>query len=188
MNKLKFSIQRIIKIIFNYAAKIKKKLNESLHKKGNYCHQRGKNMDIKSIKVKRPIKIKTIVTDGFKHQVQDELSKEIYLLDSQIMQLELQSKQVQDQATEFSGLYGDHSVEQIQQALEDITRRLQQMGELKHELVNQKESISHLALNNVIITGSLENYVELKTGENIYEKFREAEIIVKDGIIQEIIE
>ena len=53
-------------------------------------------------------------------------------------------------------------------------------------MVSQKESISHLALNNVIITGSLENYVELRTGENIYDKFHEAEILVKDGVIQEI--
>ncbi len=143
-------------------------------------------METKSIRVKRPIKIKTVVTDQFKQQAQEELSKEIHLLDSQIMQLELQSKQIQDQASEFSSLYGDHSIEQIQQALEDIARRLQQMAELKTEMVSQKESISHLGLNNVIITGSLENYVELKTGENIYDKFREAEILVKDGIIQEI--
>jgi len=150
--------------------------------------QRGESMSMNSITVKRPVKIKTIVTDSFKKQVQDELNKEIHLLDSQIMQLELQSKQVQDQATEFTSLYIDRSTEQIQQALEEIARKLQQMGELKLELVSQRENISHLALNNVIITGSLENYVELKTGENIYEKFKEAEILVKDGIIQEISE
>lgn len=150
--------------------------------------KRGKSMEMKTIRVKRPIKIKTIVTDKFKQQVQEEISKEINLLDSQIMQLELQIKQIHDQASEFSNLYGDRSVDQIQQALEEIAKRLQQMSELKNEMVSQKESISHLALNNVIITGSLENYVELRTGENIYEKFREAEILVKDGIIQEIID
>lgn len=154
-----------------------------------YCISRnlwGENMGINSISVKRPVKIKTIVTDKFKQQAQEELNKEIHLLDSQIMQLELQSRQIQEQASEFTGLYGDQNVDQIQQALLDISRRLQQMGELKNELVSQRESIAHIALNNVIITGSLENYVELKTGENIYEKFKEAEILVKDGIIQEI--
>jgi hypothetical protein len=166
MNKLKF----IIKYIFNILRDM----------------QWGKSMEIKSIKVKRPIKIKTVVTDKFKQQAQEELIKEINLLDSQIMQLELQSKQIHDQATEFSSLYGDNNVEQIQQALEDIAKKLQQMMELKNEMVLQKESISHLALNNVIITGSLENYVELRTGENIYNKFHEAEILIKDGIIQEI--
>ena len=145
-------------------------------------------MNNKSITVKRPVKIKTIVTDKFKQQAQEELNKEIHLLDSQIMQLELQSRQIQEQANEFSGLYGDRAADQIQIALEDISKKLQQIGELKNELVSQKESISHISLNNVIVTGSLENYVELKAGENIYDKFKEAEILVKDGIIQDIIE
>ena len=166
MNKLKLIIQYIINILSDT--------------------ERGNSMEMKTIRVKRPIKIKTVVTDKFKQQAQEELNKEIHLLDSQIMQLELQSKQIQDQASEFANLYGDNSVDQIKQALEEIIRRLQQMSELKNEMVSQKESISHLALNNVIITGSLENYVELRTGENIYDKFHEAEILVKDGVIQEI--
>ena len=60
------------------------------------------------------------------------------------------------------------------------------MNTFKQELHAQKESINRLANNNVIVTGSLENYVELNIGENIYDKFKNAEIIVKDGIIQEI--
>lgn len=145
-------------------------------------------MNNKTIRVKRPVKIKTIVTDNFKKQANEELSKEIHLLDSQIIQLELQVRQIQDQASEFSGLYAEKNVDQIQQALDEVSMKLQQMGELKNELVSQKESISHISLNNIIVTGSLDNYVDLKAGENIYEKFREAAIVVKDGIIQEITE
>jgi len=143
-------------------------------------------MKNKLIRVKRPIKVKTIITEGFKQQAKDELGKEIRLIDNQIMQLELQNKQIQDQ---ISGLYfGEQNTDQVQQSLEEIIRKLQQMGELKQELTFQQDNIEHLALNNVIITGSLENYVELKPGQNLYEKFKDAEILVKDGIIQDIIE
>lgn len=135
-----------------------------------------------SIKVKRPVTIKTVVTEDFKRQMADEINKELHLLDSQIMQLELQNKQVQDQAS----VYGAET--HVQQALTEITNRLQQISILKQELHSQKESIHHLALNNMIVTGSLENYVELKIGENLYDKFRTAEIIVRDGVIQDIIE
>jgi len=141
---------------------------------------------VNSIKVKRPVTIKTIVTDVFKKQTVDEINKEMHLLDSQIMQLELQNKQIQDQVTGFSSQYGGENPEQIQQALAEISNRLQQMTMLKQELHSQRESIGHLALENEVVTGSLENYVELQIGENIYEKFKEAEIIVRDGIIQEI--
>jgi len=138
-----------------------------------------------SIKVKRPVTIKTIVTEGFKTQAVEEINKEVHLLDSQIMQLELQNKQIQDQASGYA-TYGAENSEQIQKAIEEISSRLQQMSMLKQELFSQKESINHLALENIVVTGSLENYVDLKIGENIYEKFKEAEIVVRDGIIQEI--
>lgn len=139
-----------------------------------------------SIKVKRPVTIKTIVTNDFKKQASVEIDKEIYQLDSQIMQLELQSKQIQDQASGFGAMYGEENSQPIQQALTEISNRLQQVTTLKQELQSQRDSINHIALENIVVTGSLENYVELKIGENIYEKFKEAEILVKDGIIQEI--
>lgn len=139
-----------------------------------------------SIKVKRPVTIKTVVTDSFKKQAVDEINKEVHLLDSQIMQLELQNKQIQDQAAGYSASYGGEGTDQIQKAISEISARLQQMTMLKQELQSQKDSIGHLALDNVIVTGSLENYVELQLGENIYEKFKDAEIIIRDGIIQEI--
>ncbi len=146
-------------------------------------------MSLKSIKVKRPVKVKTIVTDNFKQQAKEEINKEIRLIDNQIMQIELQSKQIQDQVTGgLSGYFPEGSPEQAQQAMDDLLQRLQQMSELKQELQFQKENIDHLALNNIVITGSLENYVELRPGENLYEKFKDAEILVKDGIIQDIIE
>lgn len=146
-------------------------------------------MNLKSIKVKRPVKVKTVVTDQFKEQAKDEINKEIRLIDNQIMQLELQSKQIQDQITGgLSGYFFEGTPEQVQDALDDVVQRIQQMSELKQELQFQRENIDHLALNNIIITGSLENYVELKPGENLYEKFKDAEILVKDGVIQDIIE
>lgn len=146
-------------------------------------------MNLKSIKVKRPVRVKTIVTEGFKQQAKEEINKELFLLDNQIMQLELQSRQIQDQvAGGLSQYFAEGNPDQVQQALEEVLQRLQQMGELKQELQFQKENIEHLALNNIIVTGSLENYVELKPGENLYDKFKEAEILVKDGVIQDITE
>lgn len=145
-------------------------------------------MGNKTIQVKRPVKVKTIVTNDFKRQAKEEINKEIRLIENQIMQLELQNKQIQDQMAGLTGIYyGEHEVEQIQQSLDDVVRKIQQMGEIKQELQFQQDNIDRLALNNVIVTGSLENYVELKPGENLYEKFKDAEIIVKDGIIQDII-
>ena len=140
----------------------------------------------KSINVKRPVTIKTVVTEDFKRQAIVEISKEMQLLDSQIMQLEIQSKQIHDQVTGYKAMYGDDAPKEVTQALDDISGRLQQMSSIKQELHSHKDTITHMGLDNIIVTGSLENYVELSIGENIYDKFKTAEIIVKDGIIQEI--
>lgn len=140
----------------------------------------------KTIKVKRPVTIKTVVTEGFKKQANEEINKELHLLESQIMQLELQNKQIQDQAGSYGAAYGEEGSRQIQEALNELSNRLQQMVSLKQELQSQRESINHLAHDNVVVTGSLENYFDLSIGENIYEKFKNAEIIVRDGIIQDI--
>ena len=138
-----------------------------------------------SISVKRPVIIKTIVTKDFKKQAVEELMNELQVLDSQIMQLELQSRQVHDQFSTM-GYMTEENKMYVHKAVEEIHSRLEQLGALRNELNGHKESIEHLALNNVMITGSLENYVELKVGENLYDKFKDAEIIIKDGIIQDI--
>ena len=62
-------------------------------------------METISIRVKRSVKIKTIVTNGFKQQTKEEINKEIRMIDNQIMQLELQNKQIQDQISSLSSAY-----------------------------------------------------------------------------------
>ncbi|MDD3149709.1 MAG: YlqD family protein [Candidatus Gastranaerophilales bacterium] len=139
---------------------------------------------MQKIKVKRPVTIRTVVTKDFKKQATEEILKEIHLIESQIMQLELQNQQMQNQM--YSAGFNNEKLEHIQNELNEISAKLEQMTFFKQELQTQKESINHIGLENIIVTGSLENYVELSIGENIYDKFKNAEIIVKDGIIQDI--
>lgn len=139
---------------------------------------------MQKITIKRPVTIKTIVTSNFKRQATEELLKEIHLLESQIMQLEIQNKKLQDQV--FSNTFMDEIPDNIQRTLKEIQEKLEQMHFIKQELYSQKETVENILLDNLVVTGSLENYVEVTIGENIYDKFKEAEIIVKDGIIQQI--
>lgn len=138
------------------------------------------------ILVKRPVTIKTIVTPKFKEEATNELTKEIHLVDSQILQLELQNKQVVDQANILGSQLGAEQSKQLQNVLNDIIQKLQQMTSVKQELVSQRDTIKDIIINNLIVTGNLENYVEIKVGQNIYDVFKKAEIIVRDGIVEDI--
>lgn len=138
------------------------------------------------ILVKRPVTIKTVVTPKFKEDASNELTKEIHLVDNQILQLELQNKQILDQTGVFGSALNQDNAKPLQEALNDIAQKLKQMTSLKQELVSQRDTIKDIALNNIIVTGSLENYVEIEIGQNIYDVFKKAEIIIKDGVIEDI--
>ena len=62
-----------------------------------------------NIKVKRPVTIKTVITDEFKTHAAEELNKELHLLETQLLQLELQNKQIQDQVNNFGAFNGDEA-------------------------------------------------------------------------------
>jgi len=146
-----------------------------------------KNLEIQTIKVKRQVKINTVVTENFKEQTLKEFSNEVELLNTQIFNLEMQLKQFQEQNSGFSQIYGVNSSLQASQMINEISLHLQQLVELKNELLLQQENIKNTETESIITTGILENEVELSAGDEIYVKFNSAQILVKDGIIEKII-
>ncbi len=135
------------------------------------------------ILIKRPVTIKTIVTQKFKAETEEEFLRELNLIDIQIMQIEKQIREFQDnqqysKRTDF--------LEKMGMSIDDVTRKLEQLVFLKQELIEHNNTIENLKLEEHVITGNLENYFELKIGDNLYDKFKVAEIIVRDGIIEEI--
>ena len=57
---------------------------------------------------------------------------------------------------------------------------------MKQELVAHHDDFDRLPLEEEVVTGMLDNYFELKIGDNLYDKVKDAEIIVRDGIIEKI--
>jgi len=146
-----------------------------------------KILETPTIKVKRQVKINTVVTESFKEHALNDFSAEIELLNTQIFNLELQLKQVQEQNIEFSQIYGANAQNQASQITNEISLRLQQLSELKNELFLQREKIQNIDTGSMITTGFLENEIIVSEGDNLYHKFNSAQIIVKDGIVEKII-
>ncbi len=124
--------------------------------------------------------MKAIVTEAFKDNLVKELERAIKNLDSQGQQMDFQSKAY----------------------LEDLKKKgmISQMTAFKHQLDEEKgrqaaarsdlqmkvEESKKLVLNTEFIQGPLEGPVHVKMGDNLYKKIGAAEIIVKDGVIQDI--
>jgi hypothetical protein len=134
----------------------------------------------KSIELKRVVMVKAIVTEAFKDNLMKELERAVKNLDTQAQQMDFQAKSY----------------------MEDLKKKgmISQMTAFKHQLDEEKgrqaaakadlqakiEESKKLVLNTEFIQGPLEGPVTVKTGENLYKKIGAAEILVKDGVVQEI--
>jgi hypothetical protein len=134
----------------------------------------------KSIELKRVVMVKAIVTEAFKDNLIKELERAIKNLDAQSQQMDFQAKSY----------------------MEDLKKKgmMSQMTAFKHQLDEEKgrqtaakadlqmkiEEAKKLVLNTEFIQGPLEGPVNVKTGDNLYKKIGAAEILVKDGVVQEL--
>jgi len=134
----------------------------------------------KSIELKRVVMVKAVVTEAFKDNLIKELERAVKNLDSQAQQMDFQAKSY----------------------MEDLKKKgmMSQMTAFKHQLDEEKgrqaaakadlqskiEEAKKLILNTEFIQGPLEGPIVVKTGDNLYKKIGAAEILVKDGVIQEL--
>ena len=59
-------------------------------------------------------------------------------------------------------------------------------SQMQEEMLAQNQALSELPLGSVVTQFTVENPVEVRLGENIFQRLEGGEILVKDGIIQEI--
>ena len=134
----------------------------------------------KSVELKRVVMVKAIVTEPFKQNLVKELERAVSNLDMQLNQMEIQGKNY----------------------LEDLKKKglMQKAAAFKHQLDEERarqaasksdllmkiEEAKRLQLNSEFVQGPLEGPVQIAIGDNLYKKVGGAEIIVKDGVVQEI--
>ena len=140
----------------------------------------------KSIELKRQVVIKSIVTKEFRQQANAEFTEELKLVEAQIQQLENQYQSTMRQVEEM-GRQGQDVSKQLMHLNGEVQERRAQLENAKIQVSRNLANVEKAADGEHVITGNLENYVSLSVGDNIYDKLRNAEIIIEDGVIKEII-
>jgi len=134
----------------------------------------------KSVELKRVVMVKAIVTEAFKQNLVKELERAIGNIENQSAQLgdrakdyleNLKKKGLMQKAAAFK-----HQVEE---------ERAKQAAS-KADLTMKIAEANKLQLGTEFVQGPLEGPVDVNIGDNLYKKVGGAEIIVKDGVIQEI--
>ena len=134
----------------------------------------------KSLELKRVVMVKAIVTEAFKDNLVKELERAVKNLDAQSQQMDFQAK------TYMEDLKKKGMVSQMTAFKHQMDEEKGRQAAAKADLMAKIEESKKLVLNSEFIQGPLEGPVVVKTGDNLYKKIGAAEILVKDGVIQEI--
>lgn len=130
--------------------------------------------------LKRVVTIKVIVTEQFKKYLGAEVERAIRNLDLQAQQMEFQAKRyLQD--LEEKGMAQEAGNFKNQLSLEK-----QRQDSVKGGLQKKIEEAQNLPLGSEFIQGTVDGWVKVKKGDNLYEKLGAMEITIKDGVIQKI--
>ena len=134
-----------------------------------------------SISLKRQVAIKAIVTEVFKNNASIEIQQQLQQLDLNMQQLEFQAKRAISDLEKQKPAPG-----QVENLKEQIDQERQRLAMGKNELLQRLNAISQLELNSEFVQGTLDNYVTVNVGDNLYDKLSNTEIVLRDGVVIEI--
>jgi hypothetical protein len=129
------------------------------------------------LNVTRPVLIKAVVTESFKRLYVQDLEDAIKRAETILEQITTQIRR-----------------SELERQVSPQSRALRQQLEVEHarqeaaraELQMRLREAEALELNTEFTQGTVESLVEVKIGDNLFNKLGRAEILVKDGIILEI--
>jgi hypothetical protein len=140
-----------------------------------------------SISLIRQIAVRAIVTENFKSQVANEILRNIQQIDAELQQLEFKGKRaIADIEKKSGGIVSTDARVQIETIRGQVEQEKMRLMQLKEEMQGQNQALSELPVGSVVTQFTVENPVEVRIGENIFQRLEGGEILVKDGIIQEI--
>ena len=136
---------------------------------------------MQEINLRRQVTIVAIVTEQFRTQASAELQAALQQSDMEAQQLEFQGKRA---LTDFEKRGASSpELDNVKGQIEEQRNRIRAQ---KADLLGKLDMISKMELNSEFIQGTVDNYVDVKVGDHLYGKLANPQIIVKDGIVQEI--
>jgi hypothetical protein len=132
------------------------------------------------LQIKQNIVVKVIVTEQFKNEYKQELSR-------QLSSVEIKAKEFKSSLArvviENAGVGNSSYIESLKVRIEE-ERMLQEA--IASELRDRIKEVDGLAIDSIYPYTMLEGLVEVKEGDNLMRKASAAEVVLKDGIVVSI--
>jgi hypothetical protein len=133
-----------------------------------------------SVELKRVVMVKAIVTDAFKDNLVRELERAVSNIDNQTAQIDDRSQSYME------GLKQKGLMQKAAAFKHQMDEEKNRQAAAKADLLMKIEEAKKLVIGTEFVQGPLEGPVTVSVGDNLYKSVGGAEIIVKDGIIQDI--
>jgi uncharacterized phage infection (PIP) family protein YhgE len=142
---------------------------------------------VESLQLIRQIAVRAIVTENFKNQVGQEIQRNLQQIDAELQQLEFKAKRaIVDIEKRSGGAVSTEAKTQVDSIRQQVDTEKARLTQMKDEMTSQLQALAELPIGSVITQFTVENPVEVRVGENIFQRLEGGEILVKDGVIQEI--
>jgi len=133
-----------------------------------------------SVELKRVVMVKAIVTEAFKDNLVKELERAVANIDNQ-------SAQIDDRSGGYLESLKQKGLMQKAAAFKhQMDEEKNRQSAAKADLLMKIEEAKKLQIGTEFVQGPLEGPVTVTIGDNLYKKVGGAEVLVKDGIIQDI--
>ena len=132
-----------------------------------------------SLFVKRPVILKNIVTSEFKTQLTTEFQHAIGQINRWFEQEEFQSRRSITEA-ERQGI--------ADQVRKELNLERERQSQVRLNLQRKLDEVTQLEIDSIFASGTYDAPVKIEVGDDIRAKLSQAEIIVKDGIVVDVIE
>ena len=134
------------------------------------------------LSLQRNITVKVIVTEEFKKYLSAELERSIKNMETQLSAMETQGKRLVENLKK----QGEKTVKQVSAIVQQINMDKQQATLAKADLEKKIAEAKELKLGSEFLQGTVPGTTAVKEGDNLYKKLGGVEILLKDGVIQEI--
>jgi uncharacterized protein with GYD domain len=131
--------------------------------------------------VKRPVVVKNIVTRTFKEQLTAELEQAIHQIEGWLEQEEFKSRRMISEAQK-------HDARRVSQLREQARQEREKQEQVRNNLKQKLGQVQQLAIDSFFVSGKYDAPVKIEVGDDIRTKLSQAEVIVKDGTVVQIIE
>lgn len=146
------------------------------------------NDNLTGLIIKRPVTLTMIVTPRWKEEVEQQLKVQIDQIDAQVKQIDTKVNQATTELQKQNVIAASPQInQQIQSIQSQASQQKNELLKKKNQLLQQMEQVQQFELNQEVKQNQpLESFCRVEVGDNLVQKMNNVEIVMRDGIVEEI--